>query len=384
MPWLVVAMIGSSSVIKRRIICAVVTAFLCSGASAQGVPEVDVSSLVQLKLMLEGAHAQQGQSVATSEGMTQQLGSRADQITSLQNTINALRGTSGMTGSLEGLDGMLASNVYAIDDNNPFAGRLFGDTRETIEMMIAETAVKYGSDPALAAIGINPAEFRCWFQSLIKQESRFQIGARSHKAAFGLTQIIPGTAEYLGIYPAYYDDPRLQLDGGARYLLEQVRRFDSMPLALAAYNAGPGAVLKYDGIPPYEETQNYVVKISGYYNEYAAQISGADQIGTLALEDIALSEVSNISDAAISYAGHSQELLIQSLSRLQEILKRIPAAASSKEAMDLNSYAKAEVTRMAAVLTRLLAAKRKAEWAQYGTLYAAYARDDAFFEGLTK
>ena len=200
-----------------------------------------------------------------------------------------LRGSTEMTADLDGLDGMIAGEVYSIDDNNPYAGRLFGDTRETIELMIADTAVQYGNDPALAAIGINAVEFRCWFQALIKQESRFQIGARSPKAAFGLTQIIPGTAEYLGIYPAYYEDPRLQLDGGARYLLEQVERFGSMELALAAYNAGPGAVQRYNGIPPYEETQNYVVKIRGYYNEYAAQISGADQTGTLSLEEITIS-----------------------------------------------------------------------------------------------
>ena len=241
---------------------------LGAGASAQGVPEVDVSSIVQLQTMLSGLRSDTQQATATNEELTAQLGARQDQIAALQDTINMLRGSTGMTADLDGLDGMIAGEVYSIDDNNPYAGRLFGDTRETIELMIADTAVQYGNDPALAAIGINAVEFRCWFQALIKQESRFQIGARSPKAAFGLTQIIPGTAEYLGIYPAYYEDPRLQLDGGARYLLEQVERFGSMELALAAYNAGPGAVQRYNGIPPYEETQNYVVKIRGYYNEY--------------------------------------------------------------------------------------------------------------------
>ena len=361
-----------------------VALLFASSVAAQGVPAFDTTSFAEFQALLGGQKTLSTQDGATNEQLNEQLGTRSSQILALQDAINALRGQSGFTADLDGLDGVIAGDVYAIDDNNPYASRLFGDTRETIELMIAETAVKYGSDPALAAIGINPVEFRCWFQALIKQESRFQIGARSHKAAFGLTQIIPGTAEYLGIYPAYYEDPRLQLDGGARYLLEQIKRFDSMPLALAAYNAGPGNVQKYNGIPPFEETQNYVVKISGYYNEYAAQITGAEQTGTLALEDITIAEMSNISDAAMSYAGHSQQTLIQSLSRLQEILKRIPAAASAKEAMDLNSYAKAEVARMAAVLTRLQAAKRKAEWAQYGTIYAAYARDRQFFEGLTE
>ncbi|WP_223427628.1 lytic transglycosylase domain-containing protein [Tateyamaria pelophila] len=368
----------------RKILSPAVLVLSASMVAAQGVPEVDVPAIARLKLLISGAQAQHAEVIQTNEELTQQVRSRSDQVLALQDTINMLRGSTGMTTDLEGLDGMVAGAVYSIDDNNPYAARLFGDTRETIELMIAETAVKHGSDPALAAIGVNPVEFRSWFQALVKQESAFQIGARSPKAAFGLTQIIPGTAKDLGIYPAYYEDPRLQLDGGARYLLQQVNRFKNMPLALAAYNAGPGAVMKYSGIPPYRETQDYVVRITGYYNIYATQMSGADQVGTLALEDIAIAEMSNISDAAMSYAGHSQETLIQSLSRLQEILKKIPAAASSKEAMNLNSYAKAEVARMAVVLTRLLAAKRKAEWAQYGSIYAAYARDRVFFEGLIR
>jgi len=359
-------------------------ALSASGAAAQGVPDRDVSALAQLQSMLVGGQAQQAQEIKTTGTMTEHLGSRADQIAALQDTINMLRGSTGMTADLEGLDGAIASDVYAIEDNNPYAARLFGDTRETIETMIAQTAVKHGNDPALSAIGINAVEFRCWFQALVKQESRFQIGARSPKAAFGLTQIIPGTAKDLGIFPAYYGDPHLQLDGGARYLMQQIRKFKSMPLALAAYNAGPGAVMKYNGIPPYAETRDYVKKISGFYNVYAARISGADQTGTLALDDMSISELSNISDAAMSYAGYSQEILIQSLSRLQEILRRMSMSASAKEAMDLNSYAKAEVTRMAAVMNRLLAAKRKAEWAQYGTLFAAYARDREFFEGISQ
>jgi len=367
-----------------RFLAPVVLSLSVSVAGAQGVPEVDVPAIVQLQALVAEKQAKHAEAMETNATLTEHLASRADQIVALQDTINMLRGSTGMTTDLEGLDGMIAGSVYSIEDNNPYAGRLFGDARDTIETMIAETAVKFGSDPALAAIGINAVEFRCWFQALIKQESRFQIGARSPKAAFGLTQIIPGTAKYLGIYPAYYEDPRLQLDGGARYLLEQVRKFKSMPLALAAYNAGPGAVTKYSGIPPYRETQDYVVKIRGYYNEYAAQIGGADQIGTLTPADMALSEMSNISDAAISYAGHSQEILIQSLSRLQEILKKIPASASAKEAMNLNSYAKAEIARMGAVLTRLLAAKRRAEWAQYSTIFAAYARDREFFGGLIR
>ena len=351
-------------------------------AHAGGVPEVDLVQIFNLEQRRLSLELQNEEARLKNEELAEQVASRETQIASLRQTIDMLRNSSGVTNSIEGMSGYAAADVYAIDDNNPHAKRLFGDTRETIEQMIAETAVAYGGHPALARAGINTVEFRCWFQSLVKQESRFQIGARSPKAAFGLTQIIPGTAQYLGIYPDYYNDPRLQLSGGARYLLEQLDKFGSMPLALAAYNAGPGAVSKYGGIPPYAETQDYVVKITGYYNDYAARISGAEQVGTMTQAEMAIAETSNISDAAISYAGDSQLILIQSLERLERILLELTKTASAKEAVDLNTYAKAEVARMAAVLLRLQAAKRKAEWAQYGSLFSAYARDDKFFEGV--
>ena len=91
--------------------------------------------------------------------------------------------------------------------------------------MIVATAKKYAGHPGLARAGLNPVEFRIWFQSLVKQESGFSIGARSPVGAFGLTQVMPDTAKDLGIYPAYYDDPMLQLDGGARYFLTQLNKF---------------------------------------------------------------------------------------------------------------------------------------------------------------
>lgn len=359
-------------------------ALISGPAVGQGVPEIDLSQILKFEAQRASLEAQNAEAAKMIEEREAQLAKREDQIAALQETITLLRNSSGLTTNIDSMAGFESANVYAIEDNNPYAARLFGDARETIEQMIAETAIKYGGHPALARAGINTVEFRCWFQGLVKQESQFKIGARSNKAAFGLTQIIPGTAQYLGIYPAYYEDPRLQLDGGARYLLIQLSRFGSMPLALAAYNAGPEAVQKYNGIPPYAETQDYVIKITANYNRYASQIVGADQIGTLSPQDMAIAEMSNIGDAAISYAGENQLILIQALERLQRILSEIPATASAKEAMDLNTYAKAEVAKMAAVMVRLTAAKRKAEWAQYGTLFAAYARDREFFAELTR
>jgi len=98
------------------------------------------------------------------------------------------------------------------------------------------------------------------FLRLVQQESGWNVGARSHKGAIGLAQLMPGTAAYLGVDP---NDPSQNLEGGARYLREQFNTFGDWRLALAAYNAGPRAVQRYGGIPPYRETQNYVRAILG-------------------------------------------------------------------------------------------------------------------------
>ena len=98
------------------------------------------------------------------------------------------------------------------------------------------------------------------FVRLVQQESNWNPRAKSHKGAIGLAQLMPGTAQYLRVNP---HDPLQNLDGGARYLAEQYRKFRSWRLALAAYNAGPGAVEKHNGVPPYKETQGYVRAILG-------------------------------------------------------------------------------------------------------------------------
>lgn len=98
------------------------------------------------------------------------------------------------------------------------------------------------------------------FLRLVQQESGWNVGALSPKGAIGLAQLMPGTARQLGVDP---HDPVANLEGGARYLKMQYQAFGSWPLALAAYNAGPGAVQQYGGIPPYAETQGYVQTIWG-------------------------------------------------------------------------------------------------------------------------
>ncbi|MDA0171087.1 lytic transglycosylase domain-containing protein [Solirubrobacter taibaiensis] len=109
---------------------------------------------------------------------------------------------------------------------------------------ITAAAKANGLDPALLA-------------GLVKQESGFKADAGSHAGARGLTQLMPATAAGLGVTNVL--DPVQNLNGGAKYLKQQLDAFNGdTALALAAYNAGPGAVKRFGGIPPYAETQNYV------------------------------------------------------------------------------------------------------------------------------
>jgi len=101
--------------------------------------------------------------------------------------------------------------------------------------------------------------------ALIWQESRYNPMARSPAGAGGLTQLMPGTASDLGVKNRF--DPSANIDGGARYLKQMLDKFGGIHLALAAYNAGPNAVLKARGIPRYRETRNYVKNVLARWTE---------------------------------------------------------------------------------------------------------------------
>ena len=145
--------------------------------------------------------------------------------------------------------------IYTLNPNLTLQERLY------IARTIIAVSRKENLDPILAV-------------ALFTAESSFYTRAVSPAGAMGLGQFMPGTAAGLGVTDAY--DPGQNIRGSIGYLANQMRRWqgygDQVERSLASYNAGPGAVMKYNGIPPYNETINYVRVVRKYYNELSQEI----------------------------------------------------------------------------------------------------------------
>lgn len=134
--------------------------------------------------------------------------------------------------------------------------QLFRAKTSNYDSLIKETGFLYRVDPAL-------------IKAVVHAESAFNPLATSSKGASGLMQIMPKTAEIYGVTDIY--DPEQNLRAGAQYLRHLLARYNNKPhLALAAYNAGPRAVSRYRGVPPYRETRNYIKKVLKFKRRYAS------------------------------------------------------------------------------------------------------------------
>ncbi|MEO8531205.1 MAG: lytic transglycosylase domain-containing protein [Deltaproteobacteria bacterium] len=169
---------------------------------------------------------------------------------------------------------VFSKHYGAIEVITPQPVTLFGEIEETspapsprraspeILLAIQDVAMRYAASDSLRAAGLSVLDWMTLYQANIEIESGYDPKAESPVGAVGLGQLMPDTAKALAVDP--YDIPQ-NLDGSARYLLAMLLRFGDPKLALAAYNAGPEAVEKYNGIPPYAETQGHVEKVMAVF-----------------------------------------------------------------------------------------------------------------------
>ncbi|WP_167646914.1 lytic transglycosylase domain-containing protein [Mameliella alba] len=371
----------------RRLPPVLAFAALACPASGQGVPTFDAQGFARTTALI----AQRDRDLELQRdrltGQEELAEIERQQLATLNDLVEATSlGGTDVSATITGLEAGRGSDtsvavLYGPTDGNPAAARMFGDARDGIEELIIRAARDTFSLQGVSRAGLSLVQWRCLLQALIWQESRFQIGARSPVGAFGLTQIMPGTASDLSIYPAYYDDPYLQVTGGARYLAQMLNMFGGNIIhALAAYNAGPGNVQDYGGVPPFTETQHYVVVIPEQYNRYLAAVGGIDALGTIDPVLLANASFSLSAHGSGVYGDYSMVSVRAAALRVQDIIERIGETEDLHEALALNTYARAELARLVAIRTRLKAARTEPMSAEQIALAAAQAAERQYMD----
>jgi soluble lytic murein transglycosylase-like protein len=235
-------------------------------APTAGVPE-DELAIAQRVRQLQGL-IEQTRQVSVSGATTE-----TTPTTTVTTNVASQVPTGDFAAALQAATAADSSSVNTQSQGTSIAGSVSAGSAGTggesneYDPMIEQAAERYGVDPAV-------------LNGLIQQESGFDASAQSSAGASGLTQLMPGTATSLGV--ANPLNPSESIEGGARYLSQLMNQFGGNTSdALAAYNAGPGAVEQYDGIPPYAETQNYVSKVLSYAEAYRQAHPLPSPMGTL-------------------------------------------------------------------------------------------------------
>lgn len=219
-------------------------------------------------------------------GVSSSLNMALARISYIENSFSALEKVAGQNSAPQAIEedfkkilDTKADTIETIEkkvESKPISEKIIEEIKSEIKPEIKES-VELKSKIDLKAQSANVDELIETFgekygidsdfiKAIIKQESGFNAKATSKKGAMGLMQLMPKTAESLGVLDAY--NPSQNIEGGVKYLKSLLDKYgDNKEMALAAYNAGPGTVKKYGGIPPYKETQNYINAIMNTYNK---------------------------------------------------------------------------------------------------------------------
>ena len=213
-----------------------------------------------------------------TQGISNSLNLALARISYIENSFATLNKVAGVDSDVQSIESdfkkLLEEKIEKPTENKeitpqaPVSEEIKADKKDAVDLKskIDLKAQRADIDEIISAVSEKYNIDSDFIKAIIKQESGFNTRATSKKGAMGLMQLMPKTAESLGILDAY--NPSDNIEGGVKYLKGLLDRFDNnQELALAAYNAGPNAVKKYGGVPPYKETQNYVKAIMDTYNK---------------------------------------------------------------------------------------------------------------------